>query len=123
MNLEELNYKQLTKLQTAVRREWVSRNKQIYLAECFKVGDIVKFKGKKIGTYNSRFRHAIDGDIYFGEVIGAQVQRTGRIQVYRIQYVDGDELKTTARGIRQVEAATEAEAQAFKLIKRVKCNV
>jgi hypothetical protein len=120
IDLTKLSYEQLTQLQTRVRKEWVARNKKRYTSECFPVGSIVKFRGKRLGIYHAKLRHAEDGDVYFGEVTRAQIQRTGRIQVYLIKYLENTEEKVIARGIRQVEKPTEEEIKGYTFTQSVR---
>lgn len=129
IDLKAFEYKDFVKFHTAVRKEYVLRNNEKYTRECFKVGDAVKFKRatKDSAKWPSRSnRHDPDGETILGVVVSADVQRSGRIQKYNIQYAEpyalalGAELNKTARGIHQVEAATEEEARSVKLLHDVR---
>jgi hypothetical protein len=120
INLEELSHQEITSLLGIVRKEWVRRNKEKYLAECFKVGDVVKFRGIRKTAYDRKLSHRPDAPIYYGYIKRAQIQRTGRIQTYLITYYEGDEEEVVARGIHQVEKPTEDEIRGFVLISSVR---
>lgn len=132
IDLKAFEYREFIKFHTRVRKEFVLRNKEKYTDECFKVGDVVKFKratkeSSKGSYWSSRSnRHDPDGEVVYGIIVSADVQRSGRIQKYNIQYAEpyatalGAELSKTARGIHQVEAVTEEEARSVRLLHDVR---
>ena len=120
IELTSLSHKELTSLLGIVRKEWVKRNREKYLKECFVVGDIVKFRGIRKSVYHSRLAHHPDAPVYFGYVASAHIQRTGRIQTYIISYSEGDEEHKVSRGIRQVERPTSEEERSFILVDNVR---
>ena len=124
-----LNYREYVQFHTLVRKEFVSRNREKYTRECFKIGDVVKFwRTKKLATgvshWHSRTnRHDLAGDVLFGVISEASVTRSGRIMRYHIQFIEGGSLdapSSIARGVRQVAAATADETRITKLLHNVR---
>jgi hypothetical protein len=125
IDFKVIGYRDFIKFHTKVRKEFVLRNKEKYTRDCFKVGTVVKFKrtavGRSVTPWGTRNnRHDPAGEELYGIITSANVQRSGRIQKYNIEFANGLELDRTARGIHQVEAVTEEEARATKLLHDVK---
>lgn len=129
IDLKSFEYRDFVKFHTQVRKEYVLRNKEKYTRECFKAGDVIKFKratkeGKGTHWHSPRNRHDPSGEVVLGVITSAQIQRSGRIQKYNIEYAEpgltGTDLCITARGIHQVEAVTEEEARSVKLLHDVR---
>lgn len=123
-----LNHREYMQFYTLVRREFVARNREKYSRECFKAGDVVKFRRDELAFsgYQHRNKHSPTGEVMFGIVHSANFQRSGRIQRYTILFVEGSAWKSpekTTRGVKQVESVTDEEARVTRLLHNVRGGI